>query len=313
MEQHNERKEGSTKSYRHSSYHGQYSTIYSPPITTSSTSSVSSTTSSIHSPKLRFSSNNNSNKLESSSSIRHFHSNPFGQPPGLINKNATINNNNNSNNNNNINGGVNDGSTKKSDHHHPYYYSNQDLSYPPIPTTSTSSPLLSSSNRVAPLKELQKMITDLKKENFDLKLQIYHMENTLKKEDDEKIKLMNENKILNSNLEQCLHQKRELELALDQDIYFLQRKEDDHVYNSYHPKTYYDVSTQTINDQVPSSSSSLLYHQHHHLFPTDPASFGLLSSRTNTNPSSIETKSFDTIVDQFSNVKLTLPKKPFNK
>ncbi|CAO3648732.1 unnamed protein product [Cunninghamella echinulata] len=281
MDQYNENKERSTKPYRHS-----YNNYYLTP--RSSVTSPALTIDATHSPKTQ------SHRANS----RHFHSNPFGLPPGQTTA-TTANHNNNTNNS------INNNSIKRRSDSHSI-----------IPTTSISSPLLtSSSNRTAPLKELQKMITDLKKENFDLKLQLFHLEDSLKKEDIEKCRLLTENKRLNSDLEECLNQKRRLELALDHDIEFLLKNEKHYEKEGHinYDKMYYDASTQTIEKEEKDydSSSSPLYNnsKHHHLFPTDPASFGLMSTRyLHTTQPAIEP--FDTIVDQFSSVKLAMPKKP---
>ncbi|KAI8329105.1 hypothetical protein BD560DRAFT_66177, partial [Blakeslea trispora] len=54
--------------------------------------------------------------------------------------------------------------------------------------------------KIAPMKEVEKMITDLKKENFDLKLRLYHLENLVSK-DINGIGLRDQNHKLRTQLE----------------------------------------------------------------------------------------------------------------
>ncbi|KAI8147556.1 hypothetical protein BJV82DRAFT_664789 [Fennellomyces sp. T-0311] len=60
------------------------------------------------------------------------------------------------------------------------------LSNPPTLSgySPTRQPVSNNNNKTAPFKELEKMIADLKKENFDLKLRLFHM-NRLEQENEQ--------------------------------------------------------------------------------------------------------------------------------
>ncbi|GAA5805102.1 glycosylphosphatidylinositol anchor biosynthesis [Helicostylum pulchrum] len=67
-------------------------------------------------------------------------------------------------------------------------FHSKDLGIPPTHTnhvhlSSTEKPTLKTKSiKIAPMKEVEKMITDLKKENFDLKLRLYYLEDMMTKE-----------------------------------------------------------------------------------------------------------------------------------
>ncbi|KAI9280509.1 hypothetical protein BY458DRAFT_584402 [Sporodiniella umbellata] len=67
--------------------------------------------------------------------------------------------------------------------------------------------------KIAPMKELEKMMADLKKENFDLKLRLYHSETILAK-DYTTYQLSRENSKLRTSLEGVIKRMKELKREL---------------------------------------------------------------------------------------------------
>ncbi|KAI8337664.1 hypothetical protein BC941DRAFT_470552 [Chlamydoabsidia padenii] len=194
----------------------------------------------------------------------------------------------------------------------------------PAPIASSSFPLASSAKTI-PVKEIQKLVTDLKKENFDLKLRLYHTEQQLEKDKD-KCRLEEENDRLRMELEL---QKERMEY-LEQVI----------LENHHHQTQSCDASTQTTSSKndmtttksmthklrittpaepitltssssLSSSSLSPTTSNSNSYFPSDPASFGLTSSSSSLarqNHPSHNKVEIANIVDQFQNVKLHSPR-----
>ncbi|KAI8082825.1 uncharacterized protein BX664DRAFT_361120 [Halteromyces radiatus] len=190
-----------------------------------------------------------------------------------------------------------------------------------MPTASSSYPMTSMTNKTVPMKELQKIIADLKKENFDLKLRLYHLEQLLEK-DLEKSWLTEENKRLQMELDERTTQVNTLEQALETFV------------NNEQKTTLCDASTQTITiglaSLIPSSTSSksaplsapATFNNNNnqcHFFPSDPESFGLTSSipppsqTTKGISHPPNTKDWAIMVDRFQNVKIVSPKPPKSK
>ncbi|KAK4513794.1 uncharacterized protein ATC70_005800 [Mucor velutinosus] len=115
-------------------------------------------------------------------STKRFHSSHLGKPPGL-NQQWSRSASNSSN------------STS---------YSNE-INKPPPPPTKT---------KIAPMKEVEKLITDLKKENFDLKLRLYHLEDIMTKDLD-LYQLKQQNRKLRMNLEDSSKHMEILQHELD--------------------------------------------------------------------------------------------------
>ncbi|SAL97488.1 hypothetical protein [Absidia glauca] len=245
----------------------------------------------------------------SSSSSRHFYASSLGRPPGQ--------------------------------------YSGQTTTTPiatPTPIASSSFPLASSSNKTIPVKEIQKagnqlLVTDLKKENFDLKLQLYHTKQQLEKDRD-KCRLEDDNYRLRMELDDRKRQMEELEQAVLQwqDHYQQQQQ------HSCDASTQTNIAVTAPMDQglritapatpvalTSSSTSSVtslsptnLSTNSNSYFPSDPASFGLTSSSSNVSsstrqkPSASPTRPRDkmdiaNIVNQFQNVRLHSPKTGHHK
>ncbi|EPB88591.1 hypothetical protein HMPREF1544_04584 [Mucor circinelloides 1006PhL] len=116
-------------------------------------------------------------------SIKRFHSSHLGKPPGLsqqLSRSASNSSNSTS-------------------------YSNEINKPPPPPPTKT---------KIAPMKEVEKLITDLKKENFDLKLRLYHLEDIMTKDLD-LYQLNQQNRKLRMNLEDSSKHMEILQHELD--------------------------------------------------------------------------------------------------
>ncbi|KAG2190243.1 hypothetical protein INT46_006210 [Mucor plumbeus] len=96
--------------------------------------------------------------------IKRFHSSQLGKPPGLSQQSSRP-----------VNSSVS--------------YNNEINK--PLPPTKT---------KIAPMKEVEKLIADLKKENFDLKLRLYHLEDIMTKDLDF-YQLKQQNHKLRMNLE----------------------------------------------------------------------------------------------------------------
>ncbi|CEP19766.1 hypothetical protein [Parasitella parasitica] len=68
--------------------------------------------------------------------------------------------------------------------------------------------------KIAPMKEVEKLITDLKKENFDLKLRLYHLEDIMTKDLD-LYQLKQQNRKLQTHLEVSSRHMEILQQELD--------------------------------------------------------------------------------------------------
>ncbi|KAI7863485.1 hypothetical protein BDF14DRAFT_1843623 [Spinellus fusiger] len=73
-------------------------------------------------------------------------------------------------------------------------------------------PLHNTTEKIAPIKEWQKMMADLKKENFDLKLRLYHMKEMLSEDAD--LHLLEENHCLRLDIRHALDRIEALEQTL---------------------------------------------------------------------------------------------------
>ncbi|GAN05224.1 hypothetical protein MAM1_0085c04693 [Mucor ambiguus] len=116
-------------------------------------------------------------------SIKRFHPSHLGKPPGL-NQQLSRSASNSSN------------STS---------CSNEINKPPSLPPPKT---------KIAPMKEVEKLITDLKKENFDLKLRLYHLEDMMSKDLD-LYQLKQQNRKLRMNLEDSSKHMEILQHELD--------------------------------------------------------------------------------------------------
>ncbi|OAD07479.1 hypothetical protein MUCCIDRAFT_104412 [Mucor lusitanicus CBS 277.49] len=115
-------------------------------------------------------------------SIKRFHSSHLGKPPGLNQQ------------------------MSRSASHSSNSYSNE-INKPPPPPPHTKT-------KIAPMKEVEKLITDLKKENFDLKLRLYHLEDIMTKDLD-LYQLKQQNRKLRMNLEDSSKHMEILQHELD--------------------------------------------------------------------------------------------------
>ncbi|RCI03502.1 hypothetical protein CU098_012691 [Rhizopus stolonifer] len=114
--------------------------------------------------------------------------------------------------------------SRKSSTSHHYEYFSYNLGKPPgsekakktkrLPkVTSDIVPVGHCIQKIAPMKELEKMMTDLKKENFDLKLRLYHSETILSR-DYNVYQLSQENSKLRTSLEGVIKRIREYKREL---------------------------------------------------------------------------------------------------
>ncbi|KAI8379341.1 uncharacterized protein BYT42DRAFT_613660 [Radiomyces spectabilis] len=161
----------------------------------------------------------------------------------------------------------------------------------PQPQQTASTP---THQKTAPMKELQKacvMITDLKKENFDLKLQLYHLEG-LVEENLDKYQLEEENRKLWNELRERNEQVESLELALAS---LLAKKEEQK-----------SVGTQTICVDVSLNSPPVSIKSYHTAFPVSPEAFGL-SQRGVVVQRGEADMSIDHMVTAFQSVRIQSP------
>ncbi|ORZ18123.1 hypothetical protein BCR42DRAFT_450640 [Absidia repens] len=240
-------------------------------------------------------------RSSSSNNSRHFYSSGLGRPPGCQAKRKTT----------------------------------------PTPTPSSSFPMISSPSKTIPMKELQKIIADLKKENFDLKLRLYHLEQQAEKDMD-KYWLMDENQRLQLELDDRTMQMEKLEQTISLMQQQKQQEKTSPSSSSSSSSSPCDASTQVTFPPPPPSNRS--NHQastidtssesRSHVaqispfsapvlptFPADPASFGLptssalstsavASATTSRTTASSRTKNIDVaaMVDRFQHVQLASPK-----
>ncbi|CAO3599162.1 unnamed protein product [Absidia cylindrospora] len=272
--------------------------VYVPPPPPESTVSTSSA---LLSPSLSLSSSSTlhykastmadpHSRSSSSNNSRHFYSSGLGRPPGSQAKRKTT----------------------------------------PTPTPSSSFPMTSSPSKTIPMKELQKIIADLKKENFDLKLRLYHLEQQAEKDMD-KYWLMDENQRLQLELDDRTMQMEKLEqtMTLMQQQQQQQKTPSSSSSSSSSSSVSCDASTQVTfpptsnrsNHQTIDTSSSSASRSHVAqtspfsapvlpTFPADPASFGLPTSSALSASAVAHNKNIDvaTMVDRFQHVQLASPK-----
>ncbi|KAI8373604.1 hypothetical protein EDC96DRAFT_498922 [Choanephora cucurbitarum] len=108
----------------------------------------------------------------------------------------------------------------------------------PYPAINTPHPPI----KIAPMKEVEKMMADLKKENFDLKLRLYHLENLLNKDSTD---LRDQNHKLRTQLEQKTRRIQTMEREIQA---LLERV------NLNDPPTVVSIATQTESMSVFASS-----------------------------------------------------------
>ncbi|KAI8078271.1 uncharacterized protein B0P05DRAFT_543153 [Gilbertella persicaria] len=124
-------------------------------------------------------------------------------------------------------------------HQHKKRFHTAHLGKPPgLPTpksTHVQKPVQPPPTKIAPMKEVEKMIADLKKENFDLKLRLYHLENLIAQNTDI-YELKHQNHKIRANLE---HKNKRID-ELEQELQTLLEK-----INLNDPPTVVSIGTQT--------------------------------------------------------------------
>ncbi|KAI8980444.1 hypothetical protein BDB01DRAFT_228899 [Pilobolus umbonatus] len=147
------------------------------------------------------------------------------------------------------------------------------LGKPPVISTATATPVLKvpvktehNHMKSSPLKEVEKTITDLKKENFDLKLRLYHFENNMVK-DVEICRLNEENSRLKMELESRNRHMERLTLELTE------LTEQTRSLTPY-INTHISIGTQTDDVSTRITDTSDIYHTPFE--SSSPEAFGLL-------------------------------------
>ncbi|ORX62558.1 hypothetical protein DM01DRAFT_1330688 [Hesseltinella vesiculosa] len=179
----------------------------------------------------------------------------------------------------------------------------------PHVSPSYSSTTNNSQHKTAPMKELEKLLTDLKKENFDLKLRLFHLESTMATEID-KYWLQSENERLQADLQLKVAETERLEDSL---LGLGSRLAEEMEKNK--AKLSRDATTQT-DDTGPCAPLSATTHQPSQwstqetntgsclyptdtVFPSNAAAFGLLSRPRRASLSHSSSMEMDSVADQF--------------